>query len=248
MKEVQKDKIFRGKLEECRKSPLKTYMEFTVGKSSFLRFFIYELLICLLGPLPGGAGIFFRKLFYPYLFKQSGKGLIVGRNVVLRHPDKIIIGDNVTIDDNSLIDARGAIGEGLILEDGVIINRNCMIQAKSGDLRLGTNTSIGSNSVIVSISGVEIDYSVLIAGGCYISAGSYHFDNLNIPVMDQGMYSKGPIRIGAGSWLGTCVVVLDGVTIGSNAIIGAGAVVNKEVADGSIAVGVPAKVIRKRTG
>jgi acetyltransferase-like isoleucine patch superfamily enzyme len=240
MKEIDKNNIVRDRLKKARRSPIRSYIDFSVGKESLFFFIRYEIITSLFGSLPGALGFFFRKIFYPGLFKQTGKNLIIGRS--------IIIGDNVTIDDNSLIDARGAIGEGLILEDGVIINRNCMIQAKSGDLRLGTNTSIGSNSVIVSISGVEIDYSVLIAGGCYISAGSYHFDNLNIPVMDQGMYSKGPIRIGAGSWLGTCVVVLDGVTIGSNAIIGAGAVVNKEVADGSIAVGVPAKVIRKRTG
>jgi acetyltransferase-like isoleucine patch superfamily enzyme len=218
------------------------YMELTIGKTGLFPLVVYELLTGLLGLLPGGVGIYARRKCYPLLLKKVGCGLIIGRNVVIRHPDKIELGDHVTIDDNCLIDARGAGPSGFVLGDEVIINRGCMIQARSGPIHLRERTSIGSNSVIVSMDGVEIGESVLTGVGCYITAGSYHFDDVETPVMDQGAYSSGPIRIGSRTWFGTRVTVLDGVTIGEGAVVGAGALVNRDVPKNAIAYGVPAKV------
>ena len=246
MKEIDDNKIIRKKLATASKSPFKAYKDLTVGESSLLQFTGYEFLTFFLGPIPGGLGFYLRKKFYPLLFKSVGKGFIIGRNVVIRHPNNIIIGNNVTIDDNCLIDAKGAGSDGFVIEDSVIINRNCMIQAKAGPIRLGRRTSIGSNSVLVSLDGVELDEAVLTAASCNISAGLYHFDNKDKPIMDQGLYTKGPIRSGSGVWLGTQVSILDGVTIGEGAILGAGAVVNKDIPAYAIAFGVPAKVIRSR--
>ena len=246
IKEIEKGGIFRDKLEAGRKSPLKTYMELSIGGTSLYQLFKYEFITCLLGPMPGGFGLLMRKIFYSRLVKKAGKGLIIGRNVVIRHPDKITFGDNVTIDDNCLVDARGAGADGILFEDGVIINRNCMIQAKSGSIRLGRRTSIGSNSVLVSMDGIEIEESVLMAGGCCISAGLYHVDDMEKPIMDQGIYTKDPVRIGRGSWLGTGITVLDGVTIGCGAILGAGSLANKDIPDYAVAFGVPAKVKKTR--
>jgi len=247
MKEIDKNSIIRERLAEGRYSPLQTYMELTVGKKGIFKFLWYEFVTSFFGPMPGGLGFYLRKNFYPRLFKKVGHGLIIGRNVVIRHPDNIELGDQVTIDDNCLIDARGAGSEGLVLEDNVIINRNCMIQAKEGPIRLGKRTSIGSNSVIVSLGGIHIGEAVLTAGGCYISAGAYHFEDTGTAVMDQGAYTKGPITIGSKSWLGTCVVVLDGISIGSGAVIGAGSVVTRDVPENSIAVGVPVRIVKQRS-
>ena len=245
-KEIDDNKIIRKKLAAAGKSPFKTYKELTVGESSLSKFIIYEFLTSILGPMPGGAGFFLRKKFYPRLFKKVGKGLILGRNVVIRHAQKVILGDNVVIDDNCLIDARGAGSAGLVLEDNVIVNRNCMIQAKAGPVYIGKRTSIGSNSVIVSMAGVRLGEAVLTAGNCYISAGAYHFDDPGVAVMDQGAYSKAPIEIGSKCWLGTGVTVLDGVTVGKGVVIGAGSVVTKDLPENSVAVGVPARVVKTR--
>lgn len=246
MKEIDRDNLIREKLAKGQDSPFKTYMDLTVGQQGLSRFVVYEILTSLLGPISGGIGFYLRKKFYPRLFKKVGNGLIIGRNVVIRHPDKIELGDNVTIDDNCVIDGRGAGPEGVILEDNVIINRNCMILAKSGPIRLGKRTSLGSNSVIVSMEGVELGEAVLAAGNCYISAGSYHFDDSDVAVMDQGAYSKGPIRIESKCWLGTGIIVLDGVTVKQGAVIGAGAVVVKDIPKNAVAVGVPARVVKVR--
>jgi acetyltransferase-like isoleucine patch superfamily enzyme len=71
-------------------------------------------------------------------------------------------------------------------------------------------------------------------------------EEMDAAIMDQGAYSKGPIRIGDHVWIGTGAIILDGVTIGAGAIIGAGAVVTKDIPENAIAAGVPAKVIRLR--
>lgn len=242
MKEIERNNLIREKLATGQGSPFRTYMDLTVGQTGFAQFVVYEILTSVLGPMPGGIGFYLRKKFYHRLFKKAGTGLIIGRNVVIRHPDKIELGDNVTIDDNCVIDGRGAGSAGVTLENNVIINRNCMLLAKAGPIRLGKRTTIGSNSMIVSMDGVELGEAVMMAGGCYISAGSYHFEDVEAAVMDQGAYTKGPIRIGAKAWLGTGVIVLDGVSIGDGAVIGAGALVNKNIPVNAVAFGVPAKV------
>jgi len=61
---------------------------------------------------------------------------------------------------------------------------------------------------------VELGEAVLCAGGVYISAGAYHMEDTDAAIMDQGAYSKGPIRIGDHVWIGTGAIILDGVTIG----------------------------------
>ena len=247
MKEISKDNIIRDKLAQAESSPLKTYIDLTVGKRGFAHFLLYEILTSLFGSFPGGAGFLLRKKLYPKLLGKVGRGFILGRNTVLRHPKSIQLSDNVTIDDNCLLDGRGDPDAGITLANKVIINRNCMLLAKTGYIHLGERTTIGSNSVIVSMAGVEIGNSVMAAGGCYISAGAYHIDDISVPIMDQGAYSKGPIIIGDNVWIGTAAVILDGVTIGKNAVIGAGAIVNKDVPENAIVGGVPAKVIRMRS-
>jgi acetyltransferase-like isoleucine patch superfamily enzyme len=121
-----------------------------------------------------------------------------------------------------------------------------MVLAKSGSIIFRKRTSLGGNSAVVSMSGVEFGEAVLTAGGCSISAGLYSFDEFDKPIMDQKVYSKGPIIIGGFSWLGTNVTVVDGVKIGKGAIVGALSLVNKDIDDYAIAVGIPAKIIRYR--
>jgi acetyltransferase-like isoleucine patch superfamily enzyme len=244
VKEIGKEKLIRAKLSEGKSSPVKMYRSMTTGEKGWGYFLAYELLTCILGPMPGALGLFLRQKLYPFLFRKSGKGLVIGRNVVIRNPQNMIIGNHVTIDDNCLLDARGGGLEGLVLGDEVIINRNCIVLAKTGPIHLGSRTCVGSNSALVSIDGLTTGESVLMAGGCSLSGGTYRFDAPGIPVMDQATYSKGPIRIGSGAWLGSSALILDGIRIGSGAVIGAGAVVTKDVPDRGVAVGVPARLLK----
>lgn len=246
MKKISKNETIHGKLAAARKSPLKTYMDVTVGNVGLSRFLVYEFLTFFFSSMGGGAGLLFRKKLYPKLFRKTGSGLIIGRNVTLRHPSNLTLGNDVTLDDNVLIDSRGAGDSGVGLGDGVVINRSCMLKAKTGSIHVGARTNIGSNSVLVSLAGIEIGESVLVAGGCYINAGGYYTDDLSRPMAEQGVKTNGPIKIGDDVWVGTGAIILDGVTIGSHAVIGAGAVVNKDVPEGAIVAGIPARLLKQR--
>jgi acetyltransferase-like isoleucine patch superfamily enzyme len=233
-------------LSQAEISPLQRYQAKAVGVSGLGAFLRYELTISLLGTLSGALGYGLRKQFYPPLFKQVGTGVIWGKGIVLRHPSQISLGDRVAMDDYGLLDASGAGEAGVVVGNDVIISRNCIIQGKTGPVVIQERTDIGCNVVISSGGGISIGKAVLIGGNCYIGGGRYLTDRLDLPMLDQGVYSKGPVVIEDDVWLGAGATVLDGVHIGKGCVVGAGAVVTKDIPDYAIAVGVPARVIRHR--
>lgn len=234
-------------LHKTNVSLLRRYQAKVWGDDRVLKFLEYELLTFLFGSLSGGLGYFLRKKSYYRIFRKFGRGVILGKGLVIRHPSRISLGHRVAIDDYVLLDACGAGEEGIILEDNVIVSRNCVVQGKTGPVAIGNRTDIGCNTIITSGAGVYIGHSVLIAGNCYFGGGRYLSKRLDIPIMDQGLYSKGPVVIGDDVWLGAGVIVLDGVQIGEGCIVGAGAVVARDLPKYAIAVGVPATVVKTRT-
>jgi acetyltransferase-like isoleucine patch superfamily enzyme len=228
-------------------SALQRYKLKAAGEVSSLGLIQYELALLLLSNLAGALGYALRKTFYRGLFRRVGNGLILGRGIVLRYPGRIALGNRVAIDDYVLLDAAGAGEDGVTIGDDVIISRNCIVQGKVGTVVIGAGCDIGPNTVITSVGGIELADSVLIAANCYIGGGRYRSDDLNRPILEQGVYSQGTVRIGTGTWLGAGVIVLDGVTIGQGCIVGAGSVVTKDLPDFAVAVGVPAQVKQIRS-
>jgi acetyltransferase-like isoleucine patch superfamily enzyme len=225
------------------RSPLQAYRAKVLGDCSLARLLGHELRVGLFSNWPGGAGYLFRKLFWGNLFRSAGSGLILGKGVTLRRPDRVSLGDRVAVDDNTLLDAGGAGPDGIVLGNDVVISRNCVIQGKSGPVAIGDRSDVGCNAVLTSVSGIDIGTSVLIAAACYIGGARYVTERGDIPFMDQGIYSRGPVAIGDGSWLGANVTVLDGMRIGAGCVVGAGAVVTSDLPPHSIAAGVPARVM-----
>lgn len=242
------DKSFKNNLKKARSLPFQTYKAVNVGNSSMMTFLLNELVVTFIHPIPGAAGIILRKLVMPWLLQESRSGLILGRSATIRHPHKLKIGKNVTIDDYVLIDARGHGDTGVTLGDQVIINRGCALKAKTGPIHIGSMSNIGSGTSIISNSCIEIGESVMIAGGCHINSGGYRIDDTTNSIVSRGVSSKGPIKIGDDVWIGTGAIILGGVSIGSHAVVGAGAVVRQDVPEYGIVGGVPARLIRKRTG
>jgi acetyltransferase-like isoleucine patch superfamily enzyme len=241
------NETFHRQLLDGRQSAFRKYREMMTGDRSLLRFLKFEVLTCLLGPLPGALGFFLRKIFYPGLFGSSGRGVIFGRNMALRHPHKIRIGENVAFDDNCLLDAKGCSEEeGIEIGDGVIVSRNTTIMGKYGSLKIGDRVNIGTNCFFSSMGRLEVGRDAILAANCYVGGGMYHMERTDIPVALQGSYTRGPVKIGEGCWLGVGVVVLDGVTVGRGAVLGAGAVASRDIPDLAVAAGVPARVVKIR--
>jgi acetyltransferase-like isoleucine patch superfamily enzyme len=244
-KAIQRKKL-QDELQDAKLSSLDRYRQKSAGDLSFVGLLQYELANLTAANLGGGLGYLLRKFLYARLFRATGANLILGKGLVVRHPGRIIFGEQVAIDDYVLLDASGAEPDGILIGDRVIISRNSIIQGKTGPVAIHDDVNIGVNTTITSAMGVDIEASVLIAGNCYIGGSRYYTERLDSPIMDQGWYSRGPVTIGFGSWLGAGVIVLDGISIGKGCIIGAGATVTKDIPNYAIAMGVPARVVGSR--
>ena len=95
-----------------------------VGRSGWAALVRHELVTLLAQSVPGALGLLLRKTLYPPLLGACGRNVVFGQNVVLRHPHKIRIGDNVVIDDNCLLDAKGDRNGGITIGSSVFIGRN----------------------------------------------------------------------------------------------------------------------------
>ena len=109
-------------------------------------------------------------------------------------------------------------GKNIHLGKAVFINAGCKFQDQGG-IFIGDNTLIGHNTVIATL-------------------------NHGMLPDERGNLIPSPVHIGKGVWIGSSSVILPGVTIGDNAVIGAGSVVTKDIPADSVAVGDPAKVIK----
>ena len=227
------------------KSRRERYAELVIGQPGWWPLVKYELVHLLCAWLPGALGLFLRAKLYPAILGRVGRNVAFGQNVVLRHPHKIHIGDNVVIDDNCCLDAKGTTNRGIVLANGVFLGRNTILSCKNGDIELDEEANIGFNVEVFSAARVRIGRRVLVAAYTYLVGGDHLFDRTDVPVLAQGRTARG-IDVDDNVWLGAHVVVTDGSRIGRDAIVGAGAVVIGEIPEFQIAAGVPAKVIRDR--
>jgi acetyltransferase-like isoleucine patch superfamily enzyme len=159
---------------------------------------------------------------------RIGKGCYFGRDLEIdalsRHG--ISIGNNVTIKSGGIINCTGVLaefGEGLTIEDNVGISERCYIQVR-GPVRICEGAILGPNVSIFS--------------------ENHRFDDPTIDVRLQGV-SRNGVTLGPGSWIGAGVTILDGVLIGKNSVVAAGAVVVGDVPDGAIFGGIPARRLNK---
>ncbi|MEM1207963.1 MAG: acyltransferase [Planctomycetota bacterium] len=127
-----------------------------------------------------------------------------------------------------------------------VLDRGLTVEAE-GELTIGDRVVFGHHCTIASKQRLVIGDDTLIAEMVSIRDHDHRFDNPSKPVREQGA-ACAPVSIGRDVWLGGKVTVLKGVTIGDHAIVGANAVVTRDLPPGAIAVGVPAKVVRYRQG
>lgn len=244
--QVKKDRVVEALSKEG--SAQKKYKSFFIGEMGWGALLRYEFAMLFASSMPGALGFVLRKMMYPKLFKSSGRGLNFGRNVSLRCPAWMTLGDNVTIDDGCALDARGTGGEeAFSIGARTLIARDTTLSLKSNYMKIGADCSIGSQCYISGVSGISIGDHCIIAGQCYVGGGRYKMALGAGPMVSQGLETKGPVTLGNDVWVGAGVRILDGVTIGDGAVLAAGAVVSSDVPSNAIFGGVPARQIAMRS-
>lgn len=129
-----------------------------------------------------------------------------------------------------------SLGKKSLVEDFATINNAV------GDVHIGDNTIIGLGNVI--IGPVSIDQNVMLAQNVVISGLNHGFEDVKLSPSVQQVTCK-PIVIEQDVWIGANAVVTAGVKIGRHSVVGAGSVVTKDIPDFCVAVGNPARVIKR---
>lgn len=230
----------------ARGSAWHTYRQLMYGDASWWYCVKAELLTLLIGHLPGALGLALRKLLYPSLFQKCGRGVVFGQGCTFRHAHKITLGTGVILDDRCVLDAKGQNNSGILIGNKVYIGRNTIIYCKDGDIHIGDQVNISSNTQIFSAHQLEIGPQTVIAAFCYLLSGGDYDPNLpSVPFAEQtGVETAKPTRIGPNCWLAAGVIVPNGITLGEHVVAAAGAVITRDVDQHQLCGGVPAKVIR----
>ena len=202
------------------------------------------VVIALVQWVPLSIGKALRKLTYRSILGRIGSATVIHRGVEFIGAERIEIGNRVTLDRDVRLRNLGSrskiwIGDKVFCDRGVDIKTH-----QSGKIEIGEGTYIGPYTCLSGDS-IKIGKYCLIASHSGIYANNHIFADPTRYIQEQGASYQG-IVIEDDCWLGSGVKVVDGVTIGKGSVIGAGAVVTKNIPPYSIAVGVPAKVIGRR--
>jgi acetyltransferase-like isoleucine patch superfamily enzyme len=146
-------------------------------------------------------------------------------------------------------EANIEIGSGTMIGTGTTLSAGFAPGQNLGDrciVRIGDRVLLGRGSHVVGHSSIDIGDDVYTGPYVYITDQNHTYADPDIPIGRQWPTNQA-VHIGAGSWLGTGVVVLPGADIGRNVVVAAGSIVRGEVPDHCVVAGVPARVIRRWT-
>lgn len=160
------------------------------------------------------------------MYRNLGKSSFIDRPLKIEGKKNIYIGNNVMVKYKTWLAAKSRIG-----------TPNPILEIQDGSI-------IGHFNHIYATKKIIIGKKVLIADRVYISDNLHSFDDPYRPIMDQPIKQTNAVHIGDGTWIGenSCII---GAIIGRNCVIGSNSVVTKDLPDFSIAVGAPAKIIKR---
>ena len=168
----------------------------------------------------------FERRKYCRLFRHFGVQSRVFKPLRLYCPENISIGENTYINNMAWLSAVPLTG-----------SEKC-------SLSIGNGCRVGDFCHLFATESVVIEDNVLIANNVYISDNLHQYSDIDLPIYQQPIVQLAPVVVGEGSWLGEHVCVI-GASVGKHSVIGANAVVTKDIPDYCVAVGIPAHVIKR---
>ena len=165
-------------------------------------------------------------LFYVHTFKKFGL------KTILQSPLKIEGAKNIVIGNRVMIGYKTWLAAVPLQKDS-----ECVLEIHEG-------CSIGNFNHIYATQLVIIEKNVLIADKVYISDNLHGYEDVKLPIIKQPVVQNSTVIIGEGSWIGENACIL-GANLGKNSVVGSNAVVTKDIPDYCVAVGIPAKIIKR---
>jgi len=153
--------------------------------------------------------------YFRFIKRCTGKGTVIGVS------PRFVNTANITI------------GQGCLLQDSIYIRAGV-----DGSIRIGDRAALNSFCKLFGHGSIDIGAETQLGPGTLITTTGHDYQDKELNATYQ------PVRLGRRVWVGANVTILQGVTIGDHSVIGAGAVVNKDIPPYCIAVGVPAKVVK----
>lgn len=184
--------------------------------------------------------------YYRSKLKHMGENVRIGAGVKIVNPEYISLGDNVTVCDGATLIARGpggiTVGNHVTINDRVYLDTE---RENDGYITVGDHVYIGTGTTLFGHVGLEIGEHVLMAQNITLTPYSHIFEDPDEVIIAQGGHTR-KVTIGRDVYVGMGVTIMYTGDIGEGSVIGAGSVVVKPIPPYSVAVGDPAKVIRRR--
>jgi len=158
----------------------------------------------------------------------SAPGISIDRTVEIRSPDRLRLSPNVVIDHGSLLHCGGMAWS-----------------PDAGGISIGPNAYIGPNCVLFGAAGIEIGEAALISPGVVITSHQHSFRSDKTDIREQPLIFAS-VAIERDVWIGANATILPGVRLGHGCVVGAGAVVTRDVPPRRVVLGVPARVTDER--
>ena len=172
---------------------------------------------------------FIRKLRQAYLhkkFQRVGNGSNIGSTLRIQGGANITIGDMVNVGKFCWLAAVP------------------LTESGKAELTIGDGCQIGDFNHLFATGSIVFEKDVLTANNIYITDNLHEYCDIHTPIMDQPIKQLKPVVIGSGRWIGENVSII-GASIGKNSVIGANSVVTHDIPDYCVAVGAPAKIIKR---
>jgi acetyltransferase-like isoleucine patch superfamily enzyme len=175
---------------------------------------------------------------------KSGVNVYVSPLARIRGGRRIRLGNDVAVESFAelIVDSPNS---RIDIGNITYLHSYCQVKTFKGWIKIGSYCTINRFVILAGHGGLEIGDNVLISPNVIMNPQNHIFEDPNILIWKQGVSCVG-IKIEDDVWIGAGAIILDGVNIGRGSVIGAGAVVTKDILPYSIAVGVPAQVIKKR--
>lgn len=215
-------------------------------QSSSIGRYVWEQVVqAAVGWIPGIVGIGVRAIVYRAMMHMEGVAAIED-GVRIRFADNVRLGRGVYLDHGVYLHAcPGGISIGpdsYVMKNAILHVYNFRDLPHAG-IRIGARSLIGEACILRGQGGITIGDDVFLAPLVQMLAVNHVYHDTSRPISLQGITCQG-ITVEDGAWIGGGAIILDGVRIGKNAVVGAGAVVTRDVPDYCVAVGNPARIVR----